>query len=92
MAISPPKADSDDKNWKSDRFLNVSVPTANGGTMRLFSVGLKLADKNHKTLIDWLDQDPEANTKELMKNLIGDFRSAEKVEQGFDFISAPEKA
>jgi hypothetical protein len=84
-AFNQSVASNEKPEWKSDRFINISIPTADGTEIKLGAIGLKLNDPNHADLIAWLDAD-EKNIEVLMKNLIVRYRSAEKKAKGFAFI------
>lgn len=72
---------------KADRFLNFDIPTGDGGSIKLAYAALKMEDPNHKQLIEWLDQNPEANAKTLAENLVVTYRSAIKKERNIAFIN-----
>ena len=75
-----------DESWRSSHFVNLSLPTKGNGAIQLDAIKLKDTDPNHKKIIQWLEQDPEKNTKIMLKALVGNFRSATKQEVEFDFI------
>lgn len=76
---------SKDDSWKADRFLNLALPTKSGGTFQIGALALKL-DKsaNHAKLIEWLDQNPEENTKKLLSKLIITYVDATKASAELD--------
>lgn len=86
MALEDQAASQDEAKWKSDRFINIAIPTEGGSPVRLVSAGLKLTDPNQKQLIEWLDKDPENNLKILMGQLVADYRTAEKEVRSFGFM------
>lgn len=88
MALEDTNAGQANENWKSDRFINIAIPTEGGAPIRLVSAGLKLNDPNHKQLIEWLDKDPEKNLKTLMGQLVADYRPAEKTVRSFGFMGS----
>lgn len=55
---------------KNDRFINISVPAADGSSIKLGFIGLKMSDPTQAKIIEALDQDEkEENTVNLDKLL-----------------------
>lgn len=61
---------SDDQSWKSDYFINLSIPNVDGQLKGVGSkgIGLKLSRRQDKQLIDWLLAD-EANMAKFVSKL-----------------------
>lgn len=45
--------------WRSDAFINIYLPTANGGRRKLGSIGLKKSRPAERQLIEFLSEDPD---------------------------------
>lgn len=78
MALNnKPKANSStDDSWKSAGFINIYVPTKDGGRRKLGAIGLRDDKEQEKTLREWLEADP-ANLAKLQAKLIVEYNSAE---------------
>lgn len=82
-------APSANASWeKAAGFINLSLPTPNGGTTKLGAISLKLSSKEEAKLFAACNASPEA-AKQIMANILAklvlEFRSAEKAEgTGFD--------
>lgn len=79
-ATTQPAAQND--SWKADAFLNFYIPTKDGGTKKLGAIGLKMSKANEKQLIEWLQQDPEANAQKLINKISLNFQSAQGSAEG----------
>lgn len=51
--------------WKNDAFINVYLPTGDGGKKKLGSIGLKIRKSAEAELINFLKADPSNVTKLL---------------------------
>lgn len=65
-----------DESWKSDAFVNISLPTADGGTRKIGSIGLKLRKAAEKELIEYLQADP-SRVADLFSQASFDFQLAD---------------
>lgn len=66
--------------WKAQGFINLYLPTKDGSRVKLGAIPLKDSRNNEKTLLEWLNKDPEANAAKLLAKLEIEFRSAEPKE------------
>lgn len=64
-------------NWKSDAFLNLSIPTRQGGKRKLGAIGLKMSKPMEKQLLDFLADAGEDGLAQLKDRLILDFQRAD---------------
>ena len=72
-------------SWKSDRFINVWVPTRDGGRRKLGTFGLKKSKARDAALIERLDSNPD-DIEALKAVLELSYESAEGSEDAqFDF-------
>lgn len=72
-----PAAQND--SWKSAGFLNLYLPSKDGGRVKLGAIGLKEGRPNEKRLLDWLNEDP-SRADALLTKLEVEYRSAEPAE------------
>lgn len=79
-----PANNSTKETWRADRFLNISVPTKDGGQKQIGGLALKLSDANHKVLIEWLDKDPENNLRKLVNKMLFTYNDANPKSAEFD--------
>jgi len=63
--------------WKSDAFINLYIPTRQGGRRKLGSIGLKLSKPVEKQLLDYLADAGEEGLASLKERLIIDFQRAD---------------
>ncbi|WP_289101007.1 hypothetical protein [uncultured Marinobacter sp.] len=63
--------------WKSDAFINLYVPTRQGGRRKLGSVGLKLSKPMEKQILDFLADSGEEGLAQLKERLVLDFQRAD---------------
>ena len=76
-----PEADG----WKAQGFINLYLRNKKGTRSKLGFIALKDSNANHKSLIEFLEKDPEAGIAKLLENLQMDYRSAEgDPDSGFD--------
>lgn len=68
-----------DESWKSQAFINISVPGVNGNPKRLGSIPLKESKPAERQLIEHLKAHPEY-LKELFAHATFDFQLADDVE------------
>lgn len=74
---------SSKESWRADRFLNISVPTKDGGQKQIGGLALKMSDPNHKVLIEWLDQNPD-NLRKLVNKMLFSYNDATPKSAEFD--------
>lgn len=95
MGMGAPRSQShDDEREKAERFINISVPTVDGGSIRLGGLPLYGSNVDHATLIDWLDED-ESRLEALREKFIMDYRNAGGSQEGgidFGAMAAARKA
>ena len=65
------------ENWKSDAFLNIYMPTRQGGRRKIGSVGLKLNKPMDKQLLDYLSDAGEEGLAALKERIVLDFQRAD---------------
>lgn len=71
-------------NWKAQGFLNLSLPSQDGGKVKLGAIPLKASNPREKALIEWLTEDP-TRVEAILSKLIIEYRSAEpKAGSSFD--------
>jgi hypothetical protein len=78
MAFSNRKSNNqeqDQADWKASGFVNIYLPTQNGGEFKLGAVPLKDSVANAKTLREWLEASPE-NIEKLIPKIRFEYRSA----------------
>lgn len=68
-------AESND-NWKAQGFLNLYLPSKDGGRRKLGAIGLKVAKPNEKAMLEWLNEDPSRVAK-ILEKLVIEYQSAE---------------
>jgi hypothetical protein len=61
--------------WQKDGYLNLYLPTEDGGKRKLGAIGLRLSNENEAKLLQWLEENPE-NVEKLMAMLILEYNSA----------------
>lgn len=77
-------ATTTNENWKAQGFLNLYLPSKNGGRKKLGAIPLKMARPNEKTLIEWLTEDP-ARAQQIVSKLQIEFQAAANGDAaGFD--------
>ena len=64
-------------NWKSDAFLNIYMPTRQGGRRKIGSVGLKLNKPQDKQLLDYLADAGDDGLAALKERIVLDFQRAD---------------
>ena len=81
MAFRPSNAAADrgpsNDSWKADGFLNLYLPTKEGGKRKLGAIPLKGSNANEANLLKWLEEDTEARVATLLKKLVVEYRSAQ---------------
>jgi len=65
------------ENWKSDAFLNIYMPTRQGGRRKIGSVGLKLNKPQDKQLLDYLADAGDDGLAALKERIVLDFQRAD---------------
>jgi hypothetical protein len=65
------------EGWKSDAFLNLYIPTRQGGRRKIGSVGLKLNKPMDKQLLDYLADAGDEGLESLKSRLVLDFQRAD---------------
>lgn len=77
-------AQGQNESWKAQGFLNLYLPTANGGRRKLGAIPLKEAKSNERQMLEWLKEDP-TRVETILSKLEIEFRTAESDEgSGFD--------
>ena len=89
MAIFNPsdnnQSQTGDQSWRNDAFVNISLPTADGGKRKIGSVGLKLRKAAEKELIEYLQADP-SRVASLFSHASFDFQLVDgSTSSGFAF-------
>ena len=65
------------ENWKADGFINLYLPSKDGGKRRkLGAIPLKNLKPAEKQLMAWLLEDPVANAAKILAKLELEFQSA----------------
>ena len=72
-----PRGTGDREFEKAEGFINLYLPSKNGGRRKLGAVPLKASASNEKALNDWLKADPEGNAAKILAMLQIEYRSAE---------------
>ncbi len=62
-------------NWKADGFLNLYLPSKQGGRRKLGAIPLKSGKASEKQLIEWLAEDPTRVGK-ILSQLEMEYQSA----------------
>lgn len=71
-------------NWKAQGFLNLYLPSKEGGRKKLGAIPLKESKPTEKTLLAWLNEDP-SRVKVILSKLEMEYQSAEASDKnGFD--------
>jgi hypothetical protein len=65
--------------WKAQGFLNLYLPTKDGGRRKLGAIALKEAISTEKAMLDWLKEDP-TRVQAILSKLEIEFRTAEPKE------------
>lgn len=89
MAFRPSNTNTADRgpsndSWKADGFLNLYLPTKEGGKRKLGAIALKVSNANEANLLKWLEEDTDARVALLMRKLVVEYRSATP-KQGSEF-------
>lgn len=72
------------ENWKAQGFLNLYLPSKNGGRKKLGAIPLKESRTNEKQLLAWLNEDP-SRVQHILSKLEIEFQSALPADSaGFD--------
>lgn len=66
-----------DQNWKADAFVNILIPTRQGGRRKLGSLALKLSKPMEKQLLDYLADNGDEGLAALKDRLILDFQRSD---------------
>lgn len=70
--------------WKAQGFLNLYLPSRDGGRRKLGSIPLKQAKPAEAQLLEWLNEDP-SRIGQLLAKLELDYQPAEgRASSGFD--------
>jgi hypothetical protein len=64
-------------DWKSDAFINFSIPTRSGGRRKLGAIGLKMSKPMQKDILDFLADNGEEGLAQLKERLIIDFQRSD---------------
>lgn len=74
---------TNDDKWKAQAFINIFLPTADGGRRKLGAIALKANKPSEAELIEYLKEDP-SRVNSLFANAEIDFQVAEsKAGSGF---------
>jgi hypothetical protein len=65
------------ENWKSDAFLNVYIPTRQGGRRKLGTIGLKVSKPMEKQLLDFINEHGDVALAQLKDRIELDFQRAD---------------
>lgn len=79
---SAAQTEADDK-WKAAGFLNIYLPSRDGGKVKLGAIPLKKSNPREAELSDWLRDDPSADNARLNKllmSLIIEYNVAEQTD------------
>lgn len=75
-------------SWKAQGFLNLYLPSKNGGRRKLGGIPLKDTKPSEKELRAWLEEDP-TRVAAILSKLEIEYQPAEQAEgTGFDLDSA----
>lgn len=81
-AAAPPNQDqAENTAWKAQGFINLYLPSENGGRKKLGAIPLKMAKKNERQLLEWLMEDP-TRVNRIASQIQMDFQA---VDQGSGF-------
>jgi hypothetical protein len=87
MAFNPSAATQSaptNEAWKAQGFLNLYLPSPNGGRRKLGAIPLKANKVNEKKLLEWLNEDPE-RVSVILAKLIMEYQPATPADEaGFD--------
>lgn len=72
---SPAPAANQNDNWRAQAFLNLWLPSKNGGRRKLGAIPLRTSRVGEKQLIEWLKQNPE-RVQIILERLEIDFQMA----------------
>jgi hypothetical protein len=67
---------ANDESWKAQGFINLYLPTADGGKKKLGAIPLRKANPNEAKLAKWLEEDIE-RVHHLLSKVIMEYNSAE---------------
>lgn len=71
-------------SWKAAGFLNLYLPTKDGGRRKLGAVPLRVSNVNEKALLEWITEDP-TRVDIIKAKVVVEYNSAEPAEgTGFD--------
>ena len=82
---------SNNDQWKAQGFLNLYLPSKDGGRRKLGAIPLKEANANEKAMLDWLNEDP-SRVGIILSKLEIDYRTAEPKEGSAFDLSVPDPA
>lgn len=72
-----------DEKWKADGFLNIYLPSRDGGKVKLGAIPLKKSNPREAELSEWLKTDPSpdnARLNKLLMSLIIEYNVAEQTD------------
>src|SRR5690625_4234849 len=72
---APAAAPNQNDNWKAQAFLNLWLPSKNGGRRKLGAIPLRTSRVGEKQLIEWLQENPE-RVQVILERLEIDFQMA----------------
>lgn len=74
-----PQAAEDNPAWKAAGFINIYLPTKDGGRMKLGAIKLRANNVREKQLSDWMNETGEdgANLHTLINKLQFEYNNAE---------------
>lgn len=73
---SETKAPGTNDSWKAQGFLNFYLPTQDGGRRKVGAIPLKGNKPSEKSLLEWLNADPETNAQSLINAMTMEYQSA----------------
>jgi hypothetical protein len=84
-AVQSTPVNTNNDTWKAQGFLNLYLPSKDGGKRRkLGAIPLREAKPSEKLMLDWLTEDP-TRVAAIMSKLVIEFQSAQASEStGFD--------
>jgi len=84
-AVQNTNTNTSNESWKAQGFLNLYLPSKDGGKRRkLGMIPLKESKPSEKLMLDWLTEDP-TRVAAILSKLVIEFQSAQASEStGFD--------
>ncbi len=84
-AVQNSNTNTSNESWKAQGFLNLYLPSKDGGKRRkLGAIPLKESKPSEKLMLDWLTEDP-TRVAAILSKLVIEFQSSQASEStGFD--------